>query len=165
MPFTPSIQSWERASGPRFQCVRPTWATVLKCASVTMATASHRRYVTSSSSPFLPPNRPAPALAWGCRSAVTLWCKNTRGRSRSTPRSASIASLLSRSRDRSASCRARGSPMHILVVDDEHDVQLLFEQHFRRELRAHQVALHFAFSGQAALDTLKRQEAGEVGLI
>jgi len=55
--------------------------------------------------------------------------------------------------------------MHILVVDDEHDVQLLFEQHFRRELRAHQVALHFAFSGQAALDTLKRQEAGEVGLI
>jgi CheY-like chemotaxis protein len=55
--------------------------------------------------------------------------------------------------------------MHILVVDDEHDVQLLFEQRFRRELRAAQIALHFAFSGEAALATLKRQEAGPVGLI
>ena len=49
--------------------------------------------------------------------------------------------------------------MHILVVDDERDVQLLFKQHFRHELRAHQVALYFAFSGQAALDAIKRQEA------
>ena len=55
--------------------------------------------------------------------------------------------------------------MHILVVDDEHDVQLLFEQRFRRELRAHQIALHFAFSGQAALDALKHQEARKVVLI
>ncbi len=55
--------------------------------------------------------------------------------------------------------------MHILVVDDERDVQLLFEQHFRRELRAHQIALHFAFSGQAALDALKRQEAYQIVLI
>ncbi len=55
--------------------------------------------------------------------------------------------------------------MHILVVDDERDVQLLFEQHFRRELRAAQIALHFAFSGQAALDALKRQEAYQIVLI
>ena len=55
--------------------------------------------------------------------------------------------------------------MHILVVDDEHDVQLLFEQRFRRDSRADEIALHFAFSGQAALDALKRQEAGEAVLI
>ena len=55
--------------------------------------------------------------------------------------------------------------MHILVVDDEHDVQLLFEQRFRRELRAAEIALHFACSGEAALATLKRPEAGPVGLI
>jgi CheY-like chemotaxis protein len=55
--------------------------------------------------------------------------------------------------------------MHILVVDDEHDVQLLFEQRFRRELRTDEIALHFAFSGEAALDSLKRQEAAQVMLI
>src|SRR5262245_23994993 len=141
---------------PDSRCVPRTWATAWKCASGTTATAFPRPYVPSSLSPFSPLNRPALARAWGCRSAGILWCKNTRGRSRSRPRSASIASLLSRCRDRPLRCGARGAPMHILVVDDERDVQLLFEQHFRRELRAAQLALHFAFSGEAALETLKR---------
>jgi hypothetical protein len=38
----------------------------------------------------------------------------------------------------------------ILVVDDETDVAALFRQHFRREVRQGQYALHFASSGEEA---------------
>jgi CheY-like chemotaxis protein len=41
--------------------------------------------------------------------------------------------------------------MKILVVDDEKDIQMLFEQRFRRELRNGLVELAFAFSGEDAL--------------
>ncbi len=41
--------------------------------------------------------------------------------------------------------------MKILVVDDEKDVQFLFEQRFRKEVREHEVELFFAFSGEEAL--------------
>lgn len=44
--------------------------------------------------------------------------------------------------------------MKILVVDDERDIQMLFEQRFRRELRAGAVELAFAFSGEEALTYL-----------
>jgi CheY-like chemotaxis protein len=44
--------------------------------------------------------------------------------------------------------------MKILVVDDERDIQMLFEQRFRRELRAGTVELAFAFSGEEALSYL-----------
>lgn len=44
--------------------------------------------------------------------------------------------------------------MKILVVDDEKDIQMLFEQRFRRELRNGQVELAFAFSGEEALNYL-----------
>ena len=42
----------------------------------------------------------------------------------------------------------------ILVVDDETDVAELFRQHFRREARRGTYVLHFAASGEEALDTL-----------
>ena len=42
----------------------------------------------------------------------------------------------------------------ILVVDDEPDVAELFRQHFRREARRGTYVLHFAASGEEALDTL-----------
>jgi len=45
--------------------------------------------------------------------------------------------------------------MKILVVDDEKDVQLLFELRFRREIKSGEVTMVFAFSGQEALDYLK----------
>ena len=48
--------------------------------------------------------------------------------------------------------------MHVMVVDDEEDVQLLFKQHFLREIRANQIALFFAFSGESALEALEQQE-------
>lgn len=44
--------------------------------------------------------------------------------------------------------------MKILVVDDERDIQTLFEQRFRKEIRDHSVEFAFAFSGEEALDYL-----------
>ena len=41
--------------------------------------------------------------------------------------------------------------MKILVVDDEKDVQTLFEQRFRREVRNGEMNFAFAFSGEEAL--------------
>lgn len=54
--------------------------------------------------------------------------------------------------------------MHILVVDDEKDVQPLFEQKFRKEIRARKLAFAFANSGAEALDYLD-QHAGEAPLV
>jgi CheY-like chemotaxis protein len=42
----------------------------------------------------------------------------------------------------------------ILVVDDEPDVNELFRQRFRREARQGTYVMHFAASGEAALDLL-----------
>jgi CheY-like chemotaxis protein len=42
----------------------------------------------------------------------------------------------------------------ILIVDDEPDVADLFRQRFRRETRAGAYVLHFAASGEEALDRL-----------
>ncbi len=41
--------------------------------------------------------------------------------------------------------------MKILVVDDEKDVQFLFEQRFRKEIRKGELKFVFAFSGEEAL--------------
>ncbi|MBV9988331.1 MAG: response regulator [Chitinophagaceae bacterium] len=46
--------------------------------------------------------------------------------------------------------------MKILVVDDEQDIKALFEQRFRREIREGIVDFAFAFSGEQALDYLKK---------
>jgi two-component system chemotaxis response regulator CheY len=54
--------------------------------------------------------------------------------------------------------------MKILVVDDEADVQPLFLQHFRKELRHHDFEFDFALSGEEALEYLKRNSS-EVVLI
>ncbi len=44
--------------------------------------------------------------------------------------------------------------MKILVVDDEQDVQQLFEQRFRREIKSGEFTFAFAFSGEQALKYL-----------
>ena len=46
--------------------------------------------------------------------------------------------------------------MKILVVDDERDVQILFEQRFRKEMRNGEMEFVFAFSGEEALSCLKQ---------
>ena len=48
--------------------------------------------------------------------------------------------------------------MKILVVDDEQDTQTLFEQRFRKETRSSLVEFVFAFSGEEALEHLKKLE-------
>ncbi len=45
--------------------------------------------------------------------------------------------------------------MKILVVDDETDVQVLFEQRFRKEIKNGEVDLAFAFSGEEALQYMQ----------
>lgn len=48
--------------------------------------------------------------------------------------------------------------MKILVVDDEKDIQVLFEQRFRKEIKSGQVEFIFSFSGEDALLQLNRWE-------
>ncbi len=45
--------------------------------------------------------------------------------------------------------------MNILVVDDETDVQPLFEQRFRREIKSGEIHFNFANSGEEALSLLQ----------
>ena len=52
--------------------------------------------------------------------------------------------------------------MRILVVDDEKDVELLFKQKFRREVKSKKLDLVFAFSGQEALDFLGTNDPPKV---
>ena len=44
--------------------------------------------------------------------------------------------------------------MKILVVDDETDMRLLFEQRFRKEIRNAEMVFVFAYTGEEALDYL-----------
>ncbi len=48
--------------------------------------------------------------------------------------------------------------MKILVVDDEKDVQALFEQRFRKEIRDKLMEFFFAFSGEDALRYMNENE-------
>ncbi|MDG1278871.1 MAG: response regulator [Algoriphagus sp.] len=50
----------------------------------------------------------------------------------------------------------------ILIVDDERDVETLFRQKFRREVRSGDLELAFAFSGDEALRILSEDEPPEV---
>jgi len=46
----------------------------------------------------------------------------------------------------------------ILVVDDEMDIQTLFEQRFRREIKSGELDFVFAFSGEEALTYMNQHE-------
>lgn len=48
--------------------------------------------------------------------------------------------------------------MKILVVDDEKDVQGLFEQRFRREIKSGEMKFVFAWSGEEALSYMKEHD-------
>jgi CheY-like chemotaxis protein len=48
--------------------------------------------------------------------------------------------------------------MKILVVDDEKDVQVLFEQRFRKEIKSNEMQFVFAFSGEDAITYLNANE-------
>jgi CheY-like chemotaxis protein len=53
----------------------------------------------------------------------------------------------------------------ILVVDDETDVEALFCQHFRRDLRAGRFTMEFAYSASAALDRIENPAEASLILI
>ena len=57
------------------------------------------------------------------------------------------------------------TPIHVLIVDDEEDVQWLFKQRFRREIKAGRLVFHFAFSGEEALTYLRQEGAASVVLV
>jgi two-component system, chemotaxis family, chemotaxis protein CheY len=48
------------------------------------------------------------------------------------------------------------SRLKVMVVDDEADVRVLFEQRFRKEVRDGRIAFYFALSGEEALELLER---------
>ncbi len=48
--------------------------------------------------------------------------------------------------------------MKVLVVDDEIDVQTLFMQRFRKEIKSKEIEFAFAFSGEEALEYMKSYE-------
>ena len=48
--------------------------------------------------------------------------------------------------------------MKILVVDDERDIQALFEQRFRKSIREKEAEFVFAFSGDEALRYLNQHQ-------
>lgn len=54
--------------------------------------------------------------------------------------------------------------MKILVVDDEADVQPLFLQRFRKEIKTHELEFDFALSGEEAIKYLEEKQS-EVVLI
>lgn len=52
--------------------------------------------------------------------------------------------------------------MKFLVVDDEKDVEMLFRQKFRKEIRNKELELVFAFSGEEALKILESKTPPDV---
>ena len=53
----------------------------------------------------------------------------------------------------------------VLVVDDEPDVEALFRQQFRREMRAGRFVMDFAPSGGQAIDRIRKAEEGSLILL
>lgn len=48
--------------------------------------------------------------------------------------------------------------MKILVVDDEQDIKILFQQRFRKEIRNEELHFVFAFSGEEALKVMESMD-------
>lgn len=55
--------------------------------------------------------------------------------------------------------------MKILIVDDEKDVEALFRQRFRREIRNGEIELQFQFSGEEAIEFIKEKDPLDVVLV
>jgi CheY-like chemotaxis protein len=55
--------------------------------------------------------------------------------------------------------------MKIMVVDDEKDIQSLFTQKFRKEIRQGAINFSFAFSAEEALQSLKAKNSEYLVLI
>lgn len=54
---------------------------------------------------------------------------------------------------------------NVLVVDDEHDVELLFRQRFRKEVKSNLLNLNFAFSADEALEHIRTMNAEDIVMV
>ena len=63
------------------------------------------------------------------------------------------------------SAPSASAPLRVLVVDDESDIQFLFSQKFRREVRTGKLSFTFATSGEDALEKLRAGEAADVVVV
>ena len=52
-----------------------------------------------------------------------------------------------------------------MIVDDEKDVELLFRQKFRKELKSGEYTFHFAFNGEEALHYLRTLDPFDLVLV
>jgi YesN/AraC family two-component response regulator len=52
--------------------------------------------------------------------------------------------------------------MKFLIVDDERDVEILFRQKLRKEIRSGEIEIEFAFSANEALEILRSRKPPEV---
>jgi CheY-like chemotaxis protein len=52
--------------------------------------------------------------------------------------------------------------MKFLVVDDEKDVEILFRQKLRKEIRSGEIEIEFAFSANEALEILRSRKPPQV---
>ena len=55
--------------------------------------------------------------------------------------------------------------MKVLIVDDEKDVEALFRQRFRKEIRNGEIELCFQFSGEEALDFVNQRDPLDLVLV
>jgi len=65
----------------------------------------------------------------------------------------------------SQSIKVMNEIKNILVVDDEKDVEYLFLQRFRKEIKNKALSLSFAFSADEALAYLKEMSANDIVLV
>jgi CheY-like chemotaxis protein len=55
--------------------------------------------------------------------------------------------------------------MKILIVDDEKDVQFLFEKKFRKEQKSGEFDMHFAYSGEEALQLIRQPQMSNLKIV
>lgn len=53
-------------------------------------------------------------------------------------------------------------PVKFMIVDDEKDIEMLFRQKFRKEIRRGDMEMKFAFSGREAMDILSDTQPPDV---
>lgn len=56
-------------------------------------------------------------------------------------------------------------PKKVIVVDDEKDMQALFKQRFRKEIKQGEIEFFFAFSAEAALEYLNTHKDNCLALL
>src|ERR1700730_4206409 len=140
----------------------------------TTAPASRPRSKRSCSNRFSPPSRPAKAPGSASGSAMTSAPSSTaawRHDHRRQPRGrihrihGPTAAFPAGRNLKDGNLKDERMSFSILVVDDEPDVAEMFRQRFRHEARQGTYVMHFAASGEEALDRLADGVRAEVIVI